>query len=127
MDCMSQLHIAAYHARGNYNNDTPGIGVLCALPTVKDTRLAVGTFYNSYKRTSVYAAVVWQPLLLGPVRAGLLAGAVTGYKLDTSIALPLAAIAMSLPVNRFELHLTAIPEVAKASPTTAELSVSFRF
>lgn len=124
-DCAAHIHVAAYHASAEYNNDTPGIGALCELR--ENTRLAVGTFYNSYRRTSNYVGVVWQPVNLGPVRAGVMVGAVTGYKFDASIALPLAAFAFSVPVGRVELHLAAIPESSNASPATAEFSFSIKF
>lgn len=83
-DCAPQIHVVAIHAEAKYNNSTPGIGVLCELPDNK--RLAVGTYYNSYYRQSVYAAVVWQPLRLGELKAGPMAGPMaglaTGYRLQ---------------------------------------------
>ena len=127
MDCAPQIHVAAYHAKaqdqyGNdYNGDTPGIGVLC--PIANNTRFAAGTYFNSFRRQSNYAAVVWQPFDIGGVKVGVLAGAVSGYK---SYAIPLAAAAATLPVGQFELHLTLIPE-ANTSPATAEFSFSFKF
>lgn len=121
-DCAPQLHIAAYHAAPGYNGDTPGIGALCDVRP--DTRVAVGTYFNSIRRQSYYGALVWQPLAVGPIKVGVLAGAVTGYGHDV---IPLAAFAVSLPAGRFELHGVFVPEAPAVSPATAQISVSYNF
>ena len=78
--CALQIHIAAIHTQAGYNGDTPGIGLLC--PIANNTRFAVGTYHNSVRAQSNYAAAVWQPLQLGPVRVGAMTGVVTGYRRD---------------------------------------------
>lgn len=122
IDCAPQIHIAAYHAQAGYNSDTPGIGLLCPIAT--DTRAAVGTYRNSLGGQSAYAAAVWQPLRLGPLRVGAMAGMATGYRREFT---PMAALAISVPVRTLELHLLAVPAVSNASPATAAMSVSFKF
>lgn len=122
IDCAPQIHVAAIHAKAGYNGDTPGIGLLC--PIANNTSLAVGTYRNSLSMQSNYAAAVWQPLHLGPLRVGALAGVVTGYRRDFT---PMAALAVSVPVRAIELHLVAVPAVSNASPATAALSFSFKF
>ena len=120
--CALQIHIAAIHTQAGYNGDTPGIGLLC--PIANNTRLAVGTYHNSVRAQSNYAAAVWQPLQLGPVRVGAMAGVVTGYRRDIT---PMAALAITVPVRSIELHLVAVPAVSNASPATAAFSFSFKF
>jgi hypothetical protein len=122
IDCAPQIHIAAIHAQAGYNNDTPGIGLLC--PIANNTRLAIGTYRNSLSMQSNYAAIAWQPLRLGPMRVGAMAGVVSGYRRDFT---PMAALAVSVPVRAIELHMVAVPAVSGASPATAALSVSFKF
>ena len=120
--CAIQLHIAAYHAEPGYNNDTPGAGFLC--PVSDHWRLAAGTYYNSLREQSVYAGAAWQPVRLGPVKTGVFAGMVSGYKDE---AVPFAALALSAPMGPVEAHLMVIPEVEDVSPATLAFSVSFRF
>lgn len=120
--CAIQLHIAAYHAEPGYNDSTPGVGLLC--PITDDWRLAAGTYYNSLRTQSVYAGAAWQPVRLGPVKTGVFAGVVTGYR-DTAI--PFAGLALSAPMGPLEAHLLVIPEVQDVSPATMAFSVSFRF
>lgn len=121
--CDAHFHVAAYHAEPGYQSATPGVGALCPLQ-LRDSRLAVGTFRNSVDRQSYYAAVVWQPVRLGPVRTGLFGGMVTGYRDNP---MPFGAVVASYQVSRTaELHLTVIPKVNNLSPFTAALSVSFK-
>ena len=77
IDCGPQIHIAAIHAQAGYNNDTPGLGILCALP--KDVSVVAGGYHNSINKWSNYGAFVWQPVHIGSVRVGALSGFVTGY------------------------------------------------
>ena len=121
-DCGPQLHIAAYHATAGYNNDTPGLGLLCALSPASS--LAIGRYRNSWKRPSDYAAITYQPVVFGPLRVGVLAGIVTGYRPE---AIPVVAAVASLPTGPLTWHLTAVPSTSDGSPAVAELSVSFKF
>lgn len=122
IDCAPQIHVAAIHAEAGYNDSTPGVGLLCPIAT--NIRLAVGTYRNSLSMQSNYASIAWQPVHLGPVRIGALAGVVTGYRRDYT---PMAALAVTVPVRAIELHLVAVPAVSNASPATAALSFSFNF
>jgi hypothetical protein len=122
-DCAIQLHVAAYHAEPGYNNDTPGIGALC--PINGDWSLAAGTYFNSVRKQSAYAGAAWQPLKLGPVKAGLYGGLVTGY---SEGAMPFAAAVLSFNLWRgVDAHLIAVPKVEGLTPATAALSFSKKF
>ena len=123
MDCAIQLHIAAYHAEPGYNNATPGIGALC--PINGDWSLAAGTYFNSLRQQSVYAGAAWQPVRLGPVKAGLYGGGVTGYRDEIS---PFLALALSVPLSKtIDAHLIAVPKVEGITPAFAALSFSVNF
>lgn len=122
-DCAAQLHAGSYHAEPGYNNDTPGIGALC--PIDGDWSLAAGTYFNSVRKQSVYAGAVWQPIKLGPVKAGLYGGLVTGYRKG---AMPFGAVAFSANLWRgVDAHLIAVPKVEGLTPATAALSFSMKF
>lgn len=120
--CALQLHIAAYHAEPGYNGNTPGAGLLC--PVSDHWRLAAGTYLNSLSEQSVYAGAAWQPVRLGPVKAGVFAGLASGYKDE---AVPFAALALSVPMGPLEAHLMVIPEVKDVTPATLAFPVSFGF
>jgi hypothetical protein len=121
-DCAVQLHVAAYHASPGYNNDTPGVGLLC--PVDGDWRIAAGTYFNSVRKQSAYVGAAWQPVHLGPVKAGVFAGLVTGYQYPV---VPFAGLALSVPLGPIEAHLVTIPKVQGISPTTVAFSISFKF
>lgn len=122
-DCSLQLHAGSYHAEPGYNNDTPGIGALC--PVNGDWSLAAGTYFNSMSKQSVYAGFLWQPVRLGPVKAGLYGGLATGYIYDV---VPFAAFALSVPIGKsFEVHLAMVPKVKGITPAFGALSFSVGF
>lgn len=122
-DCAIQLHVGSYHAEPGYNNDTPGIGALC--PVDGDWSLAAGAYFNSVRKQSFYAGAAWQPVRLGPVKAGLYGGGVTGYRDEVS---PFLAFALSAPIGpAFGVHLIAVPEVEGITPAFAALSFSVKF
>ena len=122
IDCAPHIHIAAYHADESFNRATVGLGMLCPIKT--DVRASVGTYYNSIRDVSVYAAIVYQPLHVGSARVGAFGGFVTGYK---PYAMPFGAAVVSVPFGNAEWHVIVIPPVPHVTPTTAELSVSFKF
>ena len=122
-DCAIQLHVGSYHAEPGYNNVTQGAGALC--PVDGDWSLAAGTYFNSILKPSVYAGAVWQPVRLGPVRAGLYGGGVTGYRDEVS---PFLALALSAPLSKtIDAHLIAVPKVEGITSAFAALSFSVKF
>jgi len=120
MDCLPVLHIAAYHASPGYNNDTPGLGLLC--PVAARVNFGIGAYHNSLRRPSTYAGISWQPWQLGPVAVGGMVGAVTGYTPSPRLA---GALVASLPVSRAAVHLTIAPD-SRGSPGVAALSISWK-
>ena len=123
IDCAPHIHLAAYHASANYNNQTVGLGVICAGP-VPNVRIVAGEYYNSFKRDSYYAGITYQPITFRTLRLGAMVGAVSGYQ---DGAIPMAAAIASLPVGKTEWHVALIPPAYQSSPAVAELSVSFNF
>lgn len=120
--CAAHVHLAAYHAEAGYNNETPGLGVLCDFS--EDVRVGAGAYHNSLERASVYAGATWQPLRVGLVKLGAFGGIVTGYRTS---AMPFAAAVASIPAGPVELHIIAIPPVQNVTVLTLAASVSFKF
>jgi len=75
----------------------------------------VGLYANSVHQTSLFAATTWAPLAAGPLRAGLLVGAATGY---CQSVVPVAALALNYwLVERLALQVLIAP------PTRANAGV----
>jgi len=69
----------SYHFQRNkgFNDSNFGLGGEYRYSTTGSVTL--GVFENSDRETSRYAGWYWQPLGLGPVRLGAIAGAIDGY------------------------------------------------
>lgn len=148
MDCVPHIHVAAIHADAGagYNNDTKGIGVLCALgekagEEVNKSRqpldgladglsgrlsMLVGQLKNSEGARSSYAALSYHAWSMGPVSVGWFGGVVTGYQ---AIPLaPLGGVVASIPLSpHAQAHLALSPSPITWGSTSMELSVSFDF
>ena len=75
-----------YHAdrlQGNgqrWNERNTGVGL--ELGTERDMpSIVLGMYRNSFNRDTQYAGVKWEPLRLGPLGFGAIAGLATGYRL----------------------------------------------
>lgn len=126
--CAPHINAFAIHQEGGYENTTPGLGVMCR----SDTLLAgAGRYRNSVAQWSNYAAVGWQPLRLGQLRAGAFAGVVNGYPYKNGAYFPFGGLIASHPWQfdkmRGEIHLTFIPKVQNISPATLGVSYTVRF
>lgn len=61
----------------NYNENNAGIGVEYRMSP--QTSIMAGSYYNSVRHTTTYAALNWQPYRLGEWKVGLAAGLMDGY------------------------------------------------
>lgn len=103
------LHLASVHTEDNYNNDNLG-------GYVKVGNIVVGSYYNSVRRQSTYAAYVWQ---MGPV--AIATGLITGYRNE---AVPLIAPSVAY----HGVRLTVIPQVPGVTKVTVmHLSLEHTF
>lgn len=66
-----------FNSSKNYNENNAGIGVEYRFSA--QTALMAGSYYNSVRNTTTYAAVNWQPYVLGGWKMGLAAGLMDGY------------------------------------------------
>jgi hypothetical protein len=80
---------------------------------LQNTRLTAGGYINSNNRDSVYAGAQWLPYNYGPVKLGLQAVLITGYKeaVITPVLLPL----VSVETQHAGVDLYAVPKMAKVS------------
>jgi hypothetical protein len=80
---------------------------------VQNTRLTAGGYINSNNRDSVYAGAQWMPYSYGPIKLGLQAVLITGYKeaIITPVLLPL----VSLETQHAGVDVYAVPKMAKVS------------
>lgn len=120
-------HIGSAHYPGaSYqNNFNPGIYVR------SDDGITVGTYYNTLRRTSVYAGYTYQ---YGPL--GLMGGLVTGYqpKLIDGVTYgqgktltPMLALSLSLPpLGGFKPMVMLVPPF-RSSPAVLHLAFEHRF
>ncbi|TAH12974.1 MAG: hypothetical protein EAZ11_04405 [Curvibacter sp.] len=100
----------SYHPnRSNgYNENNRGLGLEYRVRP--DTSFIVGSFYNSVRHDSNYAAVNWQPVPLGDWKLGLSLGTMNGYPGVLNgdyfpVALPIA----TYEGKRFGVNFTVIP------------------
>ena len=111
----------AYHScrTCGFRESNPGLALQWQSPWFEDlsglenTRLTAGAYINSNDRNSVYAGAQWLPYSYGPVKLGLQAVLITGYKeaVITPVLLPL----VSVETQHVGVDLYAVPKMAKVS------------
>ena len=111
----------AYHSCRTcmFRESNPGLALQWKSPWFEDltglqnTRLTAGGYINSNNRDSVYAGAQWMPYNYGPVKLGLQAVLITGYKeaVITPVLLPL----VSFETQHIGMDLYAVPKMAKVS------------
>ena len=139
MDCAAHLHIAAHHWQApQMHSSTPGAGVLCR---DGDRLYGASLLMNSRGMPGGYGYVGYQPIKLGALRIGAIAGVRTrsvfsqedwrtwtwnpASYVKTTIT-PYAAGAVSYRItDNTELHLMLIPAIHRVTPATAALSISW--
>lgn len=119
--CSVVIHAIALHSSGSYEVATPGVGMVCEKG---DLVAAGGVFSNSIGSRSRYLAGGWQPIQMGPVRIGAIAGMIDGYEHRDGKPIPFAALTASVPVGAIVARFMLIPE-SKVAPTTLALAFSF--
>ncbi len=111
----------AYHSCRSceFRESNPGLALQWQSPWfeeltgLENTRLTAGVYINSNDRNSVYAGAQWLPYRYGPVKLGLQAVLITGYKeaVITPVLLPL----VSVETQHIGVDLYAVPKLAKVS------------
>ena len=99
----------SYHIQRhrNLNDRNPGIGIEYRYST--RAAVAAGRFYNSNRMYSDYGAILYQPLLIGPVRFGAMAGVFNGYPNRNGGWFPAALPVASFEYKRIGVNLIIVP------------------
>jgi hypothetical protein len=109
----------SYHTDRSKEQNERNLGAGIEQRLSKDVALLAGFYTNSRpggEEVSAYGALAYTPLALGPVRAGLMLGAVTGYK--AAPILPAASALFSLSGRDFGMNLHWIPPFRSSSVGT---------
>lgn len=116
-----QINGLSHHASSrDFRKSNPGLGLRYQFTPAWS---AAGGFYrNSYDRRSTYLVGQWEPLALGPVRAGVFAGYVSGYTMRYPLAAGFMLTTQTQPVS---LTVRLVPGIGKHTTTLSfELGVS---
>lgn len=105
----------------HFNETNPGLGIEHGI--TENTAVVAGFYRNSISRESVYAGAAWTPLRAGYLRAGFVAGGITGYKISPA---PMLVPAAMLEGKRFGANLLFVPHVMKDVPATFALQIKVK-
>ena len=90
-----------------YNDANMGLGLQHNV--TPDLRALGGVYYNSYYKATFYAGAAYQPLQVGWMRFGVMAGAVTNYP---NLKYPFMALpALSIEGDRMGVDILGVPSV----------------
>jgi len=118
---------ASYHFNRNegLNGNNYGLGAEYRYSTV--SAVTVGRFYNSNRDYSDYVGLYYQPLALGPVHLGFVAGGFNGYPNMKNGGWFLAAIpTASAEWNRFGFNLAFVPTLKNRLYGALSLQIKVR-
>lgn len=118
------LHLASWHSAPGYNNANPGLYARSSCGLIEDSAdlqdgVQIGTYYNSERAQTVYAAWVVDAQPFARARwFGLFgtAGLATGYRAHPVIPLVMGGITAQ-PADRLKLRLGYIPKAGKLNDT----------
>ncbi len=125
-DTWLQLGALSYHQNrdANYNETNYGIGILRRLDN--ESAVAFGYYRNSIHRDSFYAAYHYTPYQYGPVKLGLQAGLISGYKALSGFPTPMLLPLASIEGKNLAVDLTCIPPLGSVSAVcAAQMRVKF--
>ena len=110
----------------DYGRAIPGVGIGADL--TDDVMAAAGVWRNSHGNASAFALADWRPLRWGPASFGLFVGASGGYCRagNANSVLPLGGATVRVDIDRFAVHVLAIPPT-DWKPATVALAVSVGF
>ena len=115
------LNLGSAHSEPGYNNVNPGIYA------VTQSGVAFGVYKNSVRETSVWAGYRLESQPLGPFRAALLVGGVTGY--SNALFSPMVSPSVSATVGSYTARLSYLPRhpTKQNSSDAVHLSVEMSF
>lgn len=103
-----------FNSNKNYNESNAGFGV--EYRTSPSVSFMAGSYYNSVRKTTTYAAVNWQPYGVAQWKLGVAAGVMDGYPGVQRGGTFFAALPMvSYEGKLFGVNLGLIPDMAKVN------------
>jgi hypothetical protein len=117
----------SYHfdAKKNLNNGNWGLGAEYRFNTVASA--TVGRFYNSDRAYSNYAGFYYQPIAIGPIKLGAVAGGFNGYPHTYQGGWFAALIpAATWEGKRLGANLFVIPTIAGKVDGAISLQIKFK-
>lgn len=109
----------------NHNENNYGLGAEYRFSTVASA--TAGRYYNSYRWYSNYLGIYYQPIAIGPVRLGVLAGGFDGYPNMHDGNWFLGAIPMaSYERGSFGVNVAIIPPLGDRLHGAVALQLKFR-
>lgn len=108
----------------NFNSINYGIGAEYRFSSVAS--ITVGTYRNSYYHPSTYIGAYWQPIAVGPVNIGVVAGAFNGYaNTNNGGWFPGVLPALTVEGDLVGVNLIYIPTIP--NHVSGSLSLQFKF
>lgn len=103
-----------FHSGKGYNESNAGFGV--EYRTTPHVSFMAGSYYNSVRKTTTYAAVNWQPYAVGDWKLGVAAGVMDGYPGVVRGGTFFAALPLvTYEGRRFGVNFGVIPDMEKVS------------
>ena len=99
-----------FHRNAGYNENNLGLGI--EYRTSPDISYMAGSYYNSVRKNTAYAAVNWQPWTVGSFKLGAAVGLMNGYPAMNRGGNFFAALPMATyEGQRFGLNIGLIPSI----------------
>ncbi len=117
----------SYHFNHTAHYNAYNWGVGADFRVSEDFTLSAGEYRNSMREHSTYASLSWQPLHLGPLRIGAMAGAVRGYPdINHGGWSPMAAPVISIEYGRLGANLIYVPTMRGKVDGCISLQIKIR-
>lgn len=112
-----------FNSSKNYNENNAGIGVEYRVSP--KTSFMAGSYYNSIRHTTTYAAVNWQPYVLAGLKLGVAVGVMDGYPSIEQGGTFFAALPLvTYEGKKLGINFGIIPDMAKVN---GAFVVQFKF
>ncbi|WP_254598321.1 hypothetical protein [Polynucleobacter arcticus] len=117
----------SYHFDRNqdFNSFNYGFGAEYKFSSV--TSLTAGTYRNSHYHQSNYIGAYWQPIAIGPIHVGVVAGGFNGYpNTNNGGWFPAVLPALSLEGDLIGLNLLLIPTIPNRVAGSLSLQIKIK-
>lgn len=117
----------SYHFDRNKDFNSTNIGLGAEYQFSSVLSITAGVYRNSYYQTSAYVGSYWQPIMVGPIKLGLVAGMFNGYSNTNNGGwFPAALPAATLEGDLIGCNLLFIPTVPGKISGSLSLQIKFK-